>query len=171
MPSRPALAASSGRLVLGFDLAATSLFGLEGASSAVRADLDLFGVLGLGFVTALGGGIIRELIIGDVPPAGLRSERYILAALLGAAIAFAVFSPIAHIPSWILITLDAGGLSLFAVSGASKALLLGANDLAAMILGVVTGTGGGVIRDLLLNQVPAILRVDVYASARYLAPQ
>ena len=147
--------------MLGFDLAATFLFGLEGASSAVDGKLDLFGVLVLGFVTALGGGIIRDLIIGDVPPAAFRFQRYIFAAVLGAAIALVVFTPIAQAPTWVLISLDAGGLSLFAVSGASKSLLFGTNALSAIILGVVTGTGGGVIRDVLLNKVPAILRVDV----------
>ena len=165
MPSTQTLRPGSDRLVLAFDLAATFLFGLEGASSAVDGKLDLFGVLVLGFVTALGGGIIRDLIIGDVPPAAFRFQRYIFAAVLGAAIAFVVFTPIAQAPTWVLISLDAGGLSLFAVSGASKSLLFGTDALSAIILGVVTGTGGGVIRDVLLNKVPAILRVDVYASA------
>ena len=168
MPSTQALLPGSDRLVLAFDLAATFLFGLEGASSAVDGKLDLFGVLVLGFVTALGGGIIRDLIIGDVPPAAFRFQRYIFAAVLGAAIAFVVFTPVAQAPTWVLISLDAGGLSLFAVSGASKSLLFGTNALSAIILGVVTGTGGGVIRDVLLNKVPAILRVDVYASAALL---
>jgi uncharacterized membrane protein YeiH len=151
--------------VLGFDLAATFVFGLEGASSAVDANLDLLGVLVLGFVTALGGGIIRDLILGDVPPAAFQFQRYILAATLGALLAFVIFEPIAHAPTWILITLDAAGLSLFAVSGASKALMFGTNALTAVLLGGITATGGGVIRDVLLNKVPAILRVDVYASA------
>jgi uncharacterized membrane protein YeiH len=154
--------------VLGFDLAATFLFGLEGASSAVAGNLDLFGVLVLGFVTAVGGGVIRDLLIGDVPPAAFRFQWYIVVALLGAAIAFVIFTPISHVPTWVLIMLDAAGLSLFAVSGASKALLFETNALTAIILGVVTGTGGGVIRDVLLNKVPAILRVDVYASAALL---
>ena len=157
--------ASADRLVIGFDLAATFVFAVEGASSAVNANLDLFGVLVLGFVTALGGGILRDLLIGDVPPAGFRDHRYMVTALLGAVLAFVIFAPISRAPAWVLITLDAGGLSLFAVSGASKALLFGSNPLTAVILGVVTATGGGVIRDLLLNTVPAILRVDVYASA------
>jgi Glycine transporter len=103
MPSTQALPAGSDRLVLGFDLAATFLFGLEGASSAVDGELDLFGVLVLGFVTALGGGIIRDLIIGGVPPAAFRFQRYIFAAVLGAAIAFVVFTPIAQAPTWVLI--------------------------------------------------------------------
>jgi uncharacterized membrane protein YeiH len=88
--------------------------------------------------------------------------------LAGAAIAFVIVAPLARVPAWILITLDAGGLSLFAVSGAGKALLFGSAGLTAMILGVVTATGGGVMRDVLLNRVPAVLRVDIYASAALL---
>lgn len=165
-PDRESVVAD--RLVLSFDLVATFVFGLEGASSATNAKLDLFGVLVLGFVTALGGGIVRDLIIGDVPPAAFRDQRYPVAALAGAVVAFVVFAPLARVPSWILITLDAAGLSLFAVSGASKALLARSPGLTAAILGVVTATGGGVMRDVLLNRVPAVLRVDVYASAALL---
>ncbi len=156
---------SADRLVLGFDLAATFVFGLEGASAAVNADLDVFGVLVLGFVTAVGGGIIRDLLIGDVPPAAFRDQRYMIVALLGAFVAFAIFAPISHVPQWLLTTLDAGGLSLFAVSGTTKALEFGANDLTAVICGIITAVGGGVIRDVLLNVVPQVLRTSVYASA------
>jgi uncharacterized membrane protein YeiH len=165
MPAPRSLPVSTDRLVLGFDLAATFVFGLEGASRGVNAHLDIFGVLVLGFVTAVGGGIIRDLLIGDVPPAAFRDQRYMVTALVGALVAFAIFEPIAKAPSWVLTTLDAGGLSLFAVSGASKALEFGANDLTAMICGVITATGGGAIRDVLLNIVPAVLRSSIYASA------
>jgi uncharacterized membrane protein YeiH len=165
MPAPHSLPVSPDRLVLGFDLVATFVFGLEGASAAVNGDLDVFGVLVLGFVTAVGGGIMRDLLIGDVPPAAFRDQRYMITALTGALVAFAIFAPISHVPRWVLITLDAGGLSLFAVSGATKALEFGANALTAMICGVLTAVGGGVIRDVLLNNIPAVLRVGVYASA------
>jgi uncharacterized membrane protein YeiH len=168
MPAPRSLPVSSDRLVLGFDLAATLVFAVEGASAAVNADLDVFGVLVLGFVTALGGGIIRDLLIGDVPPAAFRDQRYMATALVGALIAFAIFAPISRAPHWLLTVLDAGGLSLFAVSGVGKALDFGANDLTAIICGVLTATGGGAIRDVLLNVTPAVLRVSVYASAALL---
>jgi uncharacterized membrane protein YeiH len=168
MPSAAISVPSSDRLVLGFDLAATFVFGLEGASSAIAANLDLLGVLALAFVTALGGGIIRDVIIGDVPPAAFRYERYVVAALVGGVIAFIVLDPLSHVPSWLLISLDAAGLSLFAVSGASKALTFGANPLTAVIMGAVTGTGGGILRDVLLNTVPAVLRINLYATAALL---
>ena len=87
MPAPRSLPISTDGLVVGFDLAATFVFGLEGASAAVNADLDVFGVLVLGFVTALGGGIIRDLLIGDVPPAAFRDQRYIATALIGALVA------------------------------------------------------------------------------------
>jgi uncharacterized membrane protein YeiH len=168
MPAPRSLPVSSDRLVVGFDLAATFVFAVEGASRAVNAGLDVFGVLVLGFVTALGGGIIRDLLIGDTPPAAFRDQRYMATALVGALIAFAIFAPISSAPAWLLTVLDAGGLSLFAVSGARKALDFGANDLTAMICGVLTATGGGALRDVLLNVVPAVLRVSVYASAALL---
>jgi uncharacterized membrane protein YeiH len=165
MPAPRSLPISPDRLILGFDLAATFVFGLEGASVGVDANLDVFGVLVLGFVTAVGGGIIRDLLIGDVPPAAFRDQRYIITALTGALVAFAIFAPVSHAPTWLLTTLDAAGISLFAVSGASKALEFGANELTAMICGIITAVGGGVIRDVLLNTVPAVLRTSVYASA------
>ena len=156
------------QVILGFDLVATFVFALEGGSAAVNANLDVFGVLVLGFVTAVGGGIIRDLLIGDVPPAAFADRRYMITAVVGALVAFAIFSPLATVPHWVLIVLDAGGLSLFAVSGASKALEFGPNELTAIICGVLTATGGGAIRDVLLNIVPAVLRVSVYASAALL---
>jgi uncharacterized membrane protein YeiH len=165
MPAPRSLPLSTDRLVLGFDLAATFVFGLEGASAAVNANLDVFGVLVLGFVTAVGGGIIRDLLIGDVPPAAFRDQHYMVTALAGALVAFAIFAPISNVPSWLLTTLDAGGISLFAVSGTSKALEFGANDLTAMICGIITAIGGGALRDVLLNVVPQVLRTSVYASA------
>jgi uncharacterized membrane protein YeiH len=168
MPSVAISAPSGDRLVLGFDLTATFVFGLEGASSGVDANLDLLGVLVIGFITALGGGIVRDVIIGDVPPAAFQFQRYIVCALLGGIIAFAVFEPLHEAPAWILIGLDAAGLSLFAVSGASKALLTGANPLTAVILGAVTGAGGGIMRDVLVNKAPAVLRINIYASAALL---
>jgi uncharacterized membrane protein YeiH len=165
MPAPRSLPVSPDRLVLGFDLVATFVFGLEGASAAVNANLDVFGALVLGFVTALGGGIIRDLLIGDTPPAAFRDQHYMITALVGALVATAIFAPISHVPRWVLTVLDAGGLSLFAVSGATKALEFGANDLTAMICGIITAVGGGAIRDVLLNVVPQVLRTSVYASA------
>ena len=98
MPSIQVAAARADRLVFGFDLAATFLFGLRGGEQRRRRPRSV-GVLVLGFVTAVGGGIIRDLRIGDVPPAAFRLQRYIVVALLGAAIAFVIFTPISHVPT------------------------------------------------------------------------
>jgi uncharacterized membrane protein YeiH len=152
-------------LVTGFDLAATFVFAVGGGLSAVQGDLDFLGVVVLAFISSLGGGIIRDVLLGDVPPAALRNQRYTITALLGGVLAFVVFDPIAHIPAGVLTGLDAAGLSLFAVSGASKSLLFGAKPLIAVLLGAVSGSAGGAIRDVLLNRVPAVLHVDVYATA------
>ncbi len=162
------VARRSDRLVLGFDLAATFVFALGGGLSGVKADLDALGVLVLAFTAALGGGIIRDLMLPDTPPAALRNQRYPVTAFLGGVVAFVVFAPLAHVPPGVLTGLDAAGLSLFAVSSASKSLLFGARPLTAVLLGAVGATGGGVIRDVLLNRVPTILYVDVYATAALL---
>ncbi|MDO8210816.1 trimeric intracellular cation channel family protein [Conexibacter sp. CPCC 206217] len=153
------------RLVLAFDLAATALFALEGALNAAEARFDLFGVLVLAFVTALGGGIVRDVLIGSVPPASLSFKRYPLTAFAAGVVVFLFEDYVDELPSAVLVTLDAGGLGLFAVAGARKALDFGTNGLTAVLLGVVTGVGGGVMRDLLLGIPPRVLNTDVYASA------
>lgn len=151
-------------LYLWIDVAATLLFALEGASAGIQAHLDLFGVLVVGFSTALVGGIVRDLLLGDAPPAAFRSPSRIVAAFLGGLIAFALFSASA-IPASVLTTSDAAALALFAVTGAAKAREHGSNGLVVVMLGTITGVGGGVVRDLLLGKVPAVLTADIYASA------
>lgn len=152
-------------LVLVADLAATALFSLEGSLVAIAADLDLFGILVVGFATALGGGITRDMIIGSGPPLAMRFMRYPVAALTAAALAILVTIPAWTIPDGLLVTLDAGGLALFAVSGAKRAIDHGLNDVSATLLGVLTGVGGGVIQAVLLSRVPAVLTEQIYASA------
>lgn len=153
------------RLVLAADLGATALFALEGALAAIAAGLDLFGILVVGFATALGGGIIRDMVIGAGPPLAMRLQRYPIVALAAAAVAIVLAIPAREIPDGVLIALDAGGLSLFAVSGARRALDFGLNDISATLLGIVTGVGGGVIQAILLNRVPTVLVAEIYASA------
>lgn len=153
------------RLLLVLDIAGTVVFAVEGASRAMAGGLDVFGVLVLAFVTALGGGVIRDVLIGDTPPAALRDWRYPTVAFLAGAGAFLWRGHVALIPAPVLVELDAAGLALFAVAGARKALDVGIDPLIATLLGCVTGVGGGTLRDVLLAQVPAVLRVDVYATA------
>jgi len=156
------------KLVLGFDLAATLVFAVEGALAAVAAGLDVLGVLVVAFATALAGGIIRDLLIGAVPPASIRYQRYAVTALAAGGAVFCFHYAIDDIPSGVLTALDAAGLGLFAVAGAEKALLYGINPFMSVLLGGVTGVGGGSVRDILLGRIPAVLRVEVYAAAALL---
>jgi uncharacterized membrane protein YeiH len=152
-------------LLLSVDFAGTLLFAIEGGMAASQASLDLLGAMVLAFVTALGGGIIRDVLIGSIPPNSIRDWRYPAIAFVGAAMAFFFHSIVLEVPQSILITLDAAGLSLFAVAGAEKALNFEIHPLIAILMGGVTGVGGGTVRDVLLAQVPTVLRADVYATA------
>ncbi len=147
------------------DLLATVLVALEGGSTAVANHLDLLGILVLAFTSALGGGILRDLLIGDTPPSAIRDWRYPAIALAGGTVVLLGFPFVHDMPGMLISVLDAGGLALFAVSGADKALEFRIHPLLAVLMGGITGVGGGVIRDLLLTRVPLILRADVYATA------
>jgi len=155
----------SARLILLLDLIGTFVFAIEGAAIAMAARLDVFGVMVISFATALGGGIVRDVLIAAAPPQALRDWRYPVVAFAAGLLAFGFYSALRQVPEYVLIALDAGGLALFAVAGAEKSLSLGMNGLASVLMGGVTGVGGGVIRDVLLNTVPAILRTDIYATA------
>jgi uncharacterized membrane protein YeiH len=151
-------------LVLTADLIGTFVFALQGALAAMASHLDLFGVMVLAFATALGGGVIRDLLMGALPVSALRGWSYPTTAFGAAALAFLV-GPYVTVPHELLLTLDAAGLALFAVAGTEKALDARIYPLSAILLGTITATGGGTIRDLFLARVPSILRVDVYATA------
>jgi uncharacterized membrane protein YeiH len=151
-------------LVRHTDLAGIFVFAVQGALAALAAHLDLFGVLVLSFVTALGGGMVRDVLMGALPPSALRGWSYPSTAFAAGIIVFALghYLPVPH---ELLQTLDAGGLALFTVAGTEKALDARIHPLSAILLGTITAIGGGTMRDVLLNHVPAILRVDVYATA------
>jgi uncharacterized membrane protein YeiH len=150
-------------LLLALDLTGTFVFGLNGALTAVRAArLDVVGVLALGMITALGGGVIRDVLIGAIPPATFQDWRYFALAAAGALIAFALSRRLDKLEAPITV-LDAIGLSVFAVMGASKAVEFGLGSAAAVLLGVVSAVGGGTIRDALVLQIPTVLRSDLYA--------
>lgn len=152
-------------LLLVADMAGTLIFAIEGATAAVVADFDLLGLLVLAFAVALGGGIIRDVLIGALPPAALRDWRYSITAFLGAMIVFFLHRQVSHVPAFPLMTLDAAGLSLFAMAGTHKALLYRMHPFIAVLLGAITGVGGGIIRDVFLAQVPNVLHADIYATA------
>lgn len=157
--------ANADSLLLVVDLAATVFLGIEGGIAAIDGNLDIFGVLVLSFATALGGGVIRDLLIGAIPPASIRDPRYPMAAFLGGLFAFFLHQSVREVPVNLMVTLDAAGLALFAVSGAAKALNYDIKPFMAVLMGTITGVGGGTVRDIFLARIPAILRVDVYAVA------
>lgn len=151
-------------LVLGLDLFGTSVFALSGAMSGVRHRLDLFGVLVLSFAAGTAGGITRDLLIGAVPPASVADWRYIVVPVLAGLATFWWHPTVQRWQSPVLV-FDAVGLGLFAVSGALKALAFGLNPVAAVLLGVLTGIGGGMVRDVLVAEVPTVLHAELYAVA------
>jgi uncharacterized membrane protein YeiH len=156
-------------LLLALDLGGTFAFALNGALSAIRvARLDVVGVLTLGMVTALGGGIIRDVFIDALPPATFSDWRYLVVAAAGSLIAFVFGWRLTRLSRPILV-LDAAGLSLFAVTGASKALDFGVGAGQAVILGAITAVGGGTLRDVLTGRVPVVLRSELYAIPALLA--
>jgi uncharacterized membrane protein YeiH len=155
--------ATSATLLLVLDLVGTFVFALDGALTALRvARLDIVGVVTLGMVTALGGGVIRDLLIGAVPPATFSDWRYLAVATAGGLVAFVVGRRLERLTLPISL-LDAAGLSLFAVTGASKALDFGLGAVQAVILGAVTAVGGGTLRDVLVRRIPAVLHSGLYA--------
>jgi uncharacterized membrane protein YeiH len=161
MAEHPKLA----RLLLLADLGGTFLFAIEGAMAAAKGGLDVLCLAVLAFATALGGGIIRDVLINAAPPAAIRDWRYPATAFAGAACVFFLHGEIEQFPQDALTALDAAGLSLFAVAGAGKALAFGINPLIAVLMGTITGVGGGTVRDVLLAQIPTVLRADIYATA------
>jgi uncharacterized membrane protein YeiH len=156
---------NAGQLLFVADMAGTLLFGLEGALAGIRGHLDLIGVMVLAFATALGGGIIRDLLIGAIPPASLRDWRYAALAFGGGTIAFFLYNVVQGIPGNLMMVLDAAGLALFAIAGTEKALEHKMSGFIAVLMGTITGVGGGAVRDVLLAQVPRVLRAEVYATA------
>jgi uncharacterized membrane protein YeiH len=146
------------------DLAGVFVFALSGATVAVQRRLDLFGVLVLAMVAALSGGIARDLLIGAVPPAAIADWRYVAAACIGGLVTFYRYADIEKLQSPVQV-FDAAGLGLFAVAGTEKALLLGMHPVSAVLLGMLTGIGGGMARDILVAQVPVVLYSELYAIA------
>ena len=148
-------------LILVLNLAGTFVFGLSGGLAAVQAKLDLFGVIVLSAVVGLAGGITRDLLIGT-PPATFRDWRYLAAAGAAGLVSYFATTALSRAQRGVLV-FDAFGLGLFCVTGATKALDFGLGPAQAMILGAITGIGGGMLRDVLLREVPTVLRHELYA--------
>jgi|ERR1017187_1247506 uncharacterized membrane protein YeiH len=146
------------------DWIGTFAFALSGGLLGVQKRFDLFGVLFLSFVVAVAGGMLRDVLIGAVPPVAITEIHYFAIAMVGGLITFCWYPKVESRQRQILL-LDAVGLGLFAVIGAQKAIDHGINPLMAAILGMMTGIGGGMARDVLAGEVPFVLRADLYALA------
>ena len=150
--------------VMLLDFLGTFAFAISGALVAVRHRLDLFGVLVLSFAAAAAGGITRDVLLGATPPVALVDWRYLGMALVAGLLTFYRHADVERFRKPVQVS-DAVGLALFAVVGASKALTAGVGPVGAVLLGVLTGVGGGIVRDVLVAQVPAVLQRELYAVA------
>lgn len=151
-------------LLLILDLGGTFVFAISGGMVAVKHRLDIFGVLVLSFAAGNVGGITRDLLIGASPPAAIGDWKYLGVSVLAGLITF-FWYPVTNRYRNDVLWLDAVGLAFFAVAGAQKAVVFGLNPLMAALMGMLTGIGGGMLRDVLVVQVPAVLRSDLYALA------
>lgn len=147
-----------------FDLVGTFAFAISGAIAGARHKLDIFGVLVLSFAAATFGGITRDVLIGALPPASIQDWRYAAVSVVAGITTFFWYAKVSRVQQAVLI-FDAAGLALFAVTGAGKALAYHLGPIPAALLGMLTGIGGGVVRDVLVSEVPAVFRTDIYAVA------
>lgn len=147
---------------MALDLVGTFVFALSGAAAGIRRRLDLFGVLVLSFVAANFGGITRDILIGAVPPVAIQDWRYVAVSVVAGGIAFFWYPVIDRLRSPVLV-FDAVGLALFAIVGTAKALTYHLGPVAAPLLGMLSGIGGGLVRDILISEVPAVFHGEIYA--------
>lgn len=150
------LALESNAFLMGIEYLAIFCWGLLGGLAAIRKRYDLFAVLLTSWLTALGGGVIRDVLLGIFPPPGIVDKRMVLTALV-ASIVVACFHPEVGKMYWSMLVLDGVALGLFAVNGTAKALVHGTSGMTAIFLGMVTALGGGLIRDTLLNEVSVVI--------------
>jgi uncharacterized membrane protein YeiH len=149
-------------LQLALDLVGVFAFALSGGLVAVKKGLDLFGVLVLAGAAALGGGVLRDLLIGHIPPVGISDWRLLACAVVAGLVTFVYHPGVERISRFVRV-LDAAGLAVFAIGGSLKALGAGMDPLTAVFVGGITAIGGGMIRDVLAGQVPEVLRREMYA--------
>jgi len=141
------------------DLIGIFAFGISGALMAIRLDFDIVGIALLAVITALGGGILRDLVLGDTPPPAFTGWEYLALPLAAAAVAFVAHPELGRLTRTLLV-FDAAGLGLFCVAGTAKALDYGLAPVAAATLGATTAVGGGVLRDVIACETPALVRPD-----------
>jgi uncharacterized membrane protein YeiH len=150
-------------MLIVLDLVGIFVFAITGALVGIRKDLDIFAVLVLAGATGLGGGFLRDVLIGAVPPAALVDWRYLVVPVAAGLVTF-FYHPLVGRMERTLTVFDAAGLALFCVTGALKAMEFGLGPLPAALLGMVSGIGGGVVRDVLTGRVPLVFRGELYAT-------
>ncbi len=146
------------------EILGTVAFAISGAFSAMQKRLDVFGVMIIGFVTAVGGGTIRDVLIGETPVNWMRDYRLPL-IILATIVATVIFKKYIKTLKITLFLFDALGLGLFTIIGVQKGLAAGLNPGVCVALGTITGCFGGVLRDILLNNIPLIFQKEIYATA------
>ncbi len=151
-------------MLFALDIAGTFVFALSGAFKGVRTGLDWLGISALAVLTGVGGGIVRDVMLGDTPPAVFRDERYLAVCLTGALAVLLFGRTISKGWNRVMVA-DAIGLGLFAAMGAAKGASFGLGPLGTIFVGGLTAVGGGVIRDVLVGERPAILYKGFYATA------
>ncbi|WP_372368634.1 trimeric intracellular cation channel family protein [Candidatus Uabimicrobium sp. HlEnr_7] len=149
-----------------FDLFGIFVFAVSGALSAGKKSLDFFGVAVISVATALGGGTLRDLILGNTPVAWVQDHNYILVAVSGACLTIFLRKR-CTINNIVLVYADAFGLALFTVIGTQVAIAASVSPVIAIIMGVMTGTFGGLLRDVMTNEIPFVLRKEIYATASF----
>ena len=155
---------STPTLLLVLDLVGIAVFALSGGFVGVEKKLDIFGVLVLAVASGLGGGIIRDLLLGIAPPTTFTDSRYLIVPLVCGVFVFYVHPAVTRLAKP-LFFLDAAGLGLFAVAGTQKSIDMGLNELASIGIGMLTAVGGGVLRDVLVREIPMVLHREIYATA------
>jgi uncharacterized membrane protein YeiH len=155
--------AHPGTVLVVLDLVGIFVFAITGALVGVRKELDVFAVLVLAGTAGLGGGFLRDVLIGATPPATLADWRYLLVPAVAGLVTF-FFHPSLGRKERVINVLDAAGLALFCVTGALKALAFGLGPVPAALMGMLTGIGGGMLRDVLTGRVPLVFRGELYAT-------
>lgn len=159
---------STSTLLLVLDILGIAVFAVAGALTGIGKKLDLFGVIFLAGVTALGGGFMRDVLLGASPVAGLHDWRYVITPATVGLLVFFVHPTVSKLGRALMVA-DAAGLGLFAVAGARKAIDYGLGPVGSCVIGMITAIGGGLLRDVLVREIPSILHTEIYATAALVA--
>lgn len=152
-------------LVYWLDIIGTAVFAISGVLLAGKLRMDPFGVLVLGVVTAIGGGTIRDMALNHGPVFWVKDPTDLVVAMVTCLLTIVLVRQPRRLPKWVLPVLDAVGLAVFVGIGVNRAFYAETGPLVAICMGVVTGVGGGIIRDVLAREIPMILRTEIYATA------